>query len=49
MLKQVGCCRTGMGTVRLEDDGTVVVKTYPEGGKIPASVKNTVWNRGRTE
>ena len=39
MLKQVGCCRTGMGTVRLEDDGTVVVKTYPEGGKIPASVK----------
>ena len=39
MLKTGVHCRTGMGTVRLEDDGTVVVKTYPEGGKIPASVK----------
>lgn len=39
MLKQVGFCRTGIGTVRLEDDGTVVVKTYPEGGRVPTSVK----------
>lgn len=39
MLKQVGCCRTGLGIVRLEDDGTVVVKTYPEGGRVPTSVK----------
>lgn len=39
MLKQVGCCRTGIGTVKLEGDGTVVVKTYPEGGKLPSSVK----------
>ena len=42
------CCRTGMGTVRLEDDGTVVVKTYPEGGKIPASVKKYRLEQGAT-
>lgn len=46
MLKQVGCCRTGIGTVTLEDDGTVVVKTYPEGGKVPSSVRKYRLERG---
>lgn len=46
MLKQVGCCRTGMGTVTLEDDGTVVVKTYPEGGRVPLSVRKYRLERG---
>lgn len=46
MLKQVGCCRTGIGTVTLEDDGTVVVKTYPERGKVPSSVRKYRLERG---
>lgn len=46
MLKQVGCCRTGIGTVTLEDDGTVVVKTYPEGGRVPSSVRKYRLERG---
>lgn len=49
MLKQVGCCRTGIGCVTLEGDGTVVVETYPEGGKLPASVKKYRLERGKDE
>lgn len=39
MLKQVGCLSSGIGTVTLEDDGTVAVAEYAEGGKVPLSVK----------
>lgn len=39
MLKQVGCCNTVLGIVTLQDDGTIVVEKYSEGGAVPLSVR----------